>query len=515
LASPFGAPASTPLWPRLLAECEAIVANWTVTSRYNNFMDAATTVVQELGLLDAVLDPNKFSGIPYWTKRSCLKYPRSSKVYDVKSVLDTAWGVNAYWQSARNEDEKVKNANERGSSTNIAEGSDWDILKKHVENLGKPLTYTPQQESPSSEKPEVPAVRQSSSLSTLSWPELLVGASRSSCPSITAVSQSSIFKNYALISEVGKGSFGICYKAKHMTTGHVAVVKVTRSDDMNRIIPFTEHYLQRICGSTNTVAIFDVYWSPYYSAILMELCGESLRALCNRRQAAFGDKPVASMFGDISRGLAHMHDKKVLHRDLHVGNILVDNTIKPKGEVKEHQLKAAKIADFGKAIEFDTSSSPGKFLKATATCGAPYIIPPEVWFRNGTVWGKRMRGQNGPCPIPTSKPRRAKYTGALDVWAVGIDLLHVLKVELGGGPLGDRGASSMVAVFGKIPQELVEDLKWSVPKEFLAPLLEKKRELFFDDLGTFAFVFKELIQCDPRTRVTASGAAEMFSILAA
>ena len=98
---------------------------------------------------------------------------------------------------------------------------------------------------------------------------------------------------------------------------------------------------------------------------------------------------------------------------------------------------------------------------------------------------------------------------------MGIDLLHVLKVELGGGPLGDRGASSMVAVFGKIPQELVEDLKWSVPKEFLAPLLEKKRSLFFDDLGTFAFVFKELIQCDPRTRVTASGAAEMFSILAA
>ena len=73
----------------------------------------------------------------------------------------------------------------------------------------------------------------------------------------------------------------------------------------------------------------------------------------------------------------------------------------------------------------------------------------------------------------------------------------------------------MVAVFGKIPQELVEDLKWSVPKEFLAPLLEKKRSLFLDDLGTFAFVFKELIQYDPRTRVTASEAAEMFSILTA
>ena len=137
-----------------------------------------------------------------------------------------------------------------------------------------------------------------------------------------------------------------------------------------------------------------------------------------------------------------MHDKNVLHRDLHVGNILVDNQTKPKGEVQDHQLKAAKIADFGKAIEFDTSRSLGKFLKATATCGAPYIIPPEVWFRKGIVWGKKMRGQNGPCPIPSCKPRCAKCTGALDVWAVGADLLHVLKVELGGGPLGDQPSLS-------------------------------------------------------------------------
>ena len=127
--------------------------------------------------------------------------------------------------------------------------------------------------------------------------------------------------------------------------------------------------------------------------------------------------------------------------------------------------------------------------------------------------GKRMGGQHGPCSIVTSKPRRAKYTGALDVWAVGIDLLHVLKVELGGKPLGNRGASALVAVFGKIPQELIDDLKWSVPKEFHAPLLVKKGSLFLDDLGTFAFVFKELVEYDPRTRVTAREAANMFSIL--
>ena len=123
----------------------------------------------------------------------------------------------------------------------------------------------------------------------------------------------------------------------------------------------------------------------------------------------------------------------------------------------------------------------------------------------------RLHGMVGDC---SSESCAAKLVPTIHDF-LPADLLHVLKVELGGGPLGDRGASSLVAVFGKIPQELVEDLKWSVPKEFLAPLLEKKREPFFDDLGTFAFVFKELMQCDPRNRATASGASEMFSILAA
>ena len=477
-------------------------------------MDAATGVVLELGLLDAVVPACRFSGIPYWTNRACLKFPRCSKVYDVKSVLAAAWGVNAYWQSAKGEGAKKTNANGRGSSTNIAKGSDWDILNKHAEALGKSFEGTLDSQSPSCKKQKVLSERESSTLSTLSWPEPLVDVSRLSCSGITALSQSPIVEDYALISEVGSGSFGTCYKAKHKTIGNLAVAKVSRSGDMNRMIPFTEHYLQRMCESRHTVPIFGVYWSPYYSVILMEFCGESLRALCGRRKAAFGDKPVALIFADISRGVAHMHEKKVLHRDLHVGNILVDNNIKRNGEIQLHELKATKIADFGKAIEFGTAASPGTHFKGTATCGVPEIIPPEVWFRSGIEWARNV-GLNGHRHTATNKPRRAKYTGALDVWAVGIDLLRVLNVELCGGPLGSRGAAAVVAVFGKIPKELVGELGWSVPKDFQAPLLVKKESLFLVQLGTFAFVFDEMARYDPRARGTAIVVAEMFSILAA
>ena len=168
MASPFGAPASTPLWPRLLQACEAVAANWTAASRYNDFMDAATGVVLELGLLDAVVPACRFSGIPYWTKRACMKFPRCSKVYDVKSVLAAAWGANVYWQFAKGEGAKKTNANGRGSSTNIAKGSDWDILNKHAEALGKSFEDTLNIQSPSCKKQKVLSERESSTLSTLS-----------------------------------------------------------------------------------------------------------------------------------------------------------------------------------------------------------------------------------------------------------------------------------------------------------------------------------------------------------
>ena len=239
-----------------------------------------------------------------------------------------------------------------------------------------------------------------------------------------------------------------------------------------------------------------------------------MRALCGRRKAAFGAKPVALIFADISRGVAHMHDKKVLHRDLHVGNILVDNKIKRNGEIQVHELKATKIADFGKAIEFGTAASPGTYLKGTATCGVPEIIPPEIWFRSGIEWASNA-GLHGMRHIATNKPRRAKYTGALDVWAVGIDLLRVLNVELCGGSLGSRGASAVVAVFGKISKELIGGLKWSVPNVFQATLLVKRGVLSLDELGVFAFVFKEMTEYDPRTRVAARVVAEMCSVLTA
>ena len=107
----------------------------------------------------------------------------------------------------------------------------------------------------------------------------------------------------------------------------------------------------------------------------------------------------------------------------------------------------------------------------------PRNNPARSWFRSGIECASNA-GLHGMRHIATNKPRRAKYTGALDVWAVGIDLLRVLNVELCGGPLGSRGAAAVVAVFGKIPKELIGELGWSVPKDFQAPFLVKKESLF-------------------------------------
>jgi hypothetical protein len=330
--------------------------------------------VKDLGLLDAVLDPSRFSGIPYWTKRACLQKSIASKVLDSQAILEHAYGLNAYWQSFRGQE--AGDAYVRGSSKHICQTSVWHRLLKHAEAEGGQFGEEHSTGTPAKKHKAVADEGQLAIAKPL-WPPPLIPESRSCCSSIAAVSQCKIFDAYELLTEVGHGTFGTCYKAKQKSTGCIAVAKVTRSGDMHHMIPFTEHYLQKMCECPNAVAILDVYWSPYYSIILMELCGESLRSLCDRREAAFGDKPVAAIFRDVARGAAHMHEKNVMHRDLHVGNILVDNAIKPQGQIQRNEFKVAKIADFGKAIEFLSAESPGSTFKGTGTCGAADVIPPR------------------------------------------------------------------------------------------------------------------------------------------
>jgi len=135
----------------------------------------------------------------------------------------------------------------------------------------------------------------------------------------------------------------------------------------------------------NIVAFHDALDTAKHIYIVMEyLGGGSLYHLLKRRPSRHLDDNVAKrVFFQICHGIKYLHDRHVVHRDIKLENLLLNDW----GTVK--------IIDFG----FSTVVPPGKRLRVF--CGTPSYMAPEIVARR-------------------------EYSGfGADIWAMGV-LLHAL-----------------------------------------------------------------------------------------
>jgi len=140
---------------------------------------------------------------------------------------------------------------------------------------------------------------------------------------------------------------------------------------------------------TNIIDFYGAYMSPSTSEIkiLMKFCeGGSLEAVgkqIKERGAVVGEMIVARIAEGVLQGLAYLHSKKTIHRDIKPPNILLDHD----GVVK--------LSDFGVSGELVDS------LAGTFTGTSMYMAP------------ERISGRD--------------YTIRSDVWSMGISLLELAQ----------------------------------------------------------------------------------------
>ncbi|XP_020587613.1 mitogen-activated protein kinase kinase kinase YODA isoform X2 [Phalaenopsis equestris] len=208
---------------------------------------------------------------------------------------------------------------------------------------------------------------------------------------------------------IGRGTFGHVYVGFNSESGEMCAMKeVTLFMDDAKSKESAKQLGQEISllrqlRHQNVVQYYGCEMLEDKLYIYLEyVSGGSIHKLL-QEYGQFGEPAIRSYTQQILSGLAYLHTKKTVHRDIKGANILVD----PNGRVK--------LADFGMAKHITGQSCPLSFR------GSPYWMAPEVI--------KNMNGCNLAVDIwslgctvlemATSKPPWSQYEGIAAMFKIG------------------------------------------------------------------------------------------------
>ncbi|XP_073518722.1 serine/threonine-protein kinase Nek5-like isoform X2 [Phyllobates terribilis] len=173
--------------------------------------------------------------------------------------------------------------------------------------------------------------------------------------------------NYEIIRMIGEGAFGKAFLAKGKNDRIQCVIKEVNLSRMARKEKEASHKevtLLAKMNHPNIVTFFTSIEENNNLYIVMEYCdgGDLMKRINMQRGILFAEDQILNWFVQISLGLKHIHDRKVLHRDIKAQNIFLTNN----GTL-------AKLGDFGIARMLNST------MELARTCvGTPYYLSPEI-----------------------------------------------------------------------------------------------------------------------------------------
>ncbi|XP_012578627.1 PREDICTED: serine/threonine-protein kinase Nek5 [Condylura cristata] len=237
---------------------------------------------------------------------------------------------------------------------------------------------------------------------------------------------------YDVIKAIGEGAFGKAYLAKGKSDGQHCVIKEINFAKMpiqEKEASRKEVTLLAKMKHPNIVTFFNSFQENDRLFIVMEYCdgGDLMKRIGRQRGVLFSEDQILNWFIQISLGLKHIHDRKILHRDIKAQNIFLSKN----GMI-------AKLGDFGIARVLNNS------MELARTCvGTPYYLSPEIC-------------QNQP------------YNNKTDIWSLGCVLyeLCTLKHPFAGDNLHQLVLKICQAHFAPISPRFSHDLQSLISQLF-------------------------------------------------
>jgi serine/threonine protein kinase len=174
-------------------------------------------------------------------------------------------------------------------------------------------------------------------------------------------------EKYQRIKVLGKGSFGKAYLVKNTEANEFCVVKqmeTSMMDPKERSEAVKEAMLLKRMDHPNIVRFQEVFMTRKGRlCIVMDYAdGGDVHIIVKKREGnLLPEAQIIEWFVQTCFALKHVHDRKVLHRDLKTQNIFLMAT----GQIK--------LGDFGIAKVLDATKDYAKTM-----VGTPYYLSPEI-----------------------------------------------------------------------------------------------------------------------------------------
>ncbi len=180
--------------------------------------------------------------------------------------------------------------------------------------------------------------------------------------------------DFETLSKLGSGSFGTVFKVRRIVDGGIYVIKDVRIGELSfreQEEAINEVNILAGIDSSHIVGYFDSFIEDGSLHIVMEYCNRGdLQALVKKAKA----KDIACLKEDVTwnlglqviLGLHHLHEQRILHRDLKSANVFLQKDSTQK-------YFSVKIGDLGVAKLLETSTA-----FAQTIVGTPYYLSPEL-----------------------------------------------------------------------------------------------------------------------------------------
>ncbi|XP_055086413.1 myosin-IIIb [Periophthalmus magnuspinnatus] len=225
--------------------------------------------------------------------------------------------------------------------------------------------------------------------------------------------------SWDIVETIGKGTYGKVYRVTNKKDGSQAAVKVLDPiNDVDEEIEAEYNILRTLSNHPNVVKFYGMFYKTDKLSggqlwLVLELCNggsvtELIKGLLMRSQR-LQEPVIAYILYCALLGLQHLHNNRIIHRDVKGNNILLTTD----GGVK--------LVDFGVSAQLTSAR-----LRRNTSVGTPFWMAPEV--------------------IACEQQYDYSYDARCDVWSLGITAIELAD--------GDPPLSEMhpVKALFKIPR---------------------------------------------------------------